>query len=285
VRQRFRDRNEVYQNLWKKTSKTDKCVCGPIADSTRNRIVNGEEATPHEFPWIVSMIMPDGYWFCGGTILTENYVVTASHCVEGMKPNEALIRIGDHDNDDSKDTDYHKKQTIKIKKIIMHSKYDPNSVNNDIALLKLGTKIDFKKFGGTVAPICLPESLRAYTGEKVIVAGWGLLEDGGKQPDKLRKVELEAISMQSCRNEFKYDKSWITSRMMCTFEENKDACQGDSGGPLIWRNDDRDRFELVGVVSWGIGCASKHHPGVFTKLSYFLSWILKKTGKSTYCTG
>merc|ERR1711923_648464 len=64
VRQRFRDRNEVYQNLWKKTSKTDKCVCGPIADSTRNRIVNGEEATPHEFPWIVSMIMPDGYWFC-----------------------------------------------------------------------------------------------------------------------------------------------------------------------------------------------------------------------------
>ena len=167
VRERFRDRNEVYQNLWKQVKKSDKCVCGPIADSTRNRIVNGEEATPHEFPWIVSMIFPDGYWFCGGTILTEDYVVTASHCVDGMKPNAALIRIGDHDNDDPNDTDYHEKQTIKIKKIIMHSKYDPNTVNNDIALLKLGTKIDFKKFGGTVAPICLPETLRAYTGEKV----------------------------------------------------------------------------------------------------------------------
>ena len=172
-RKSLKDIND-YQDLWRKALKSDKCSCGPIKEQsqkasniTNNRIVNGEEANPHEFPWIVSLILPDGYWFCGGAILTEDFVITAAHCVEDMKPDEALIRIGDHDNSDPNDTEHHKKQTIEIKKIKMHSKYDPETANNDIALLKLKTKIDFQKFDGTVAPICLPGAIRSYTGEKV----------------------------------------------------------------------------------------------------------------------
>ena len=76
--------------------------------------------------------------------------------------------------------------------------------------------------------------------------------------------------MQSCRNDYGYDPSWITSRMMCTFRKDQDACQGDSGGPLIWKNKKRDRYELVGVVSWGLGCAERKYPGVFAKLAYYL---------------
>ena len=140
---------------------------------------------------------------------------------------------------------------------------------------------------------------------------------------QLLKVDLEMLSMQSCREDYKYPADWITSRMMCTFAlvgnktegikcdscnfQNQDACQGDSGGPLVWENTDRNRYELIGVVSWGVGCASKNHPGVFAKLSYFwkwgnsilihtytwcmslynffFSWILKKTRKSTFCSG
>ena len=154
-----KDRNDNYQDLWEEVTKSKKCGCGPIqVENIRNfpngtKIVNGEEATPHEFPWIITMQYPDGYWFCGGAILTEDYVVTAAHCVEDMKPSEARIRIGDHDNDDPNDTLYNKKQSLEIQKIIMHSKYDPESFNNDIALLKLATKIDFKKFGGIIMMI------------------------------------------------------------------------------------------------------------------------------------
>ena len=171
-RKRLKNRKVSYQDVWRKISKSEKCSCGPIQNSskvtnTEDRVVNGEEASPHEFPWIVSMLDLDGDWFCGGSILTEDYVITAAHCVDWMEPHEALIRIGDHDNSDPDDTDYNKKQSIKIKKIIIHSKYDTETTNNDIALLKLKTRIDFQKFDGTVAPICLPEIERSYTGEKV----------------------------------------------------------------------------------------------------------------------
>jgi len=120
----------------------------------------------------------------------------------------------------------------------------------------------------------------------VTVAGWGLLSDGGKTPDSLREVDLEVIWMKECREDFKYNKQDISSRMLCTFrDKNRDACQGDSGGPLTRFNDTRNRYEQVGVVSWGIGCASPKYPGVFVKLSHYLVWILERTKDSTFCSG
>lgn len=283
---RFTDLNKKFTDLMEKSSKSDKCACGPVTQG--QRIVNGEEATAHEFPWIISMMDGSGYWYCGGSILNEEWIVTAAHCVHGNSDKEnkdVWVRVGDHDNSDPDDTDFHKKQTFKVKRIVIHPKYDPGTTNNDVALLKLKDKIDFSKFDGTVAPICIPQQLRAYTGQTVTVAGWGALGEGEQQSEKLLKVDLQMLSMQSCREDYKYPADWITSRMMCTFALNQDACQGDSGGPLVWENTERNRFELVGVVSWGVGCASKNHPGVFAKLSYFWNWILKKTRQSTYCSG
>ena len=97
------------------------------------------------------------------------------------------------------------------------SRYDPETTNNDIALLKLEKKIDFSKYDGTVAPVCLPDAPRKYYDKDVTVSGWGLLEDGGKAANKLMEVDLKVIWMNECRKEFKYDPSWITSRMLCTF--------------------------------------------------------------------
>ena len=95
------------------------------------------------------------------------YVLTASHCTDGSDARDVFVRVGDHDNSDPNDTDFNNKQTFGVKKIIMHSGYDAKTVNNDVALLKLDRKIDFKYFKGTVAPICLPETVRAYSGEEV----------------------------------------------------------------------------------------------------------------------
>jgi len=285
IRKRFENMNKVYKDLWKEVEVSNKCSCGPIYSKKKDgRIVNGEEATPHEYPWIISMLDSSGYWYCGGTILSDQWIISASHCVDGSKAKDVFIRVGDHDNTDPDDTKFNKKQTFGVKKILMHPGYDPQTVNNDVALLKLDKKINFKDFDDTVAPICLPEKLKAYSGEKVTVAGWGLLKENGDQPSKLRKVDLEVLPMHTCRDDYGYKKSWITSRMLCTFAKDQDACQGDSGGPLIWENKDRGVYELIGVVSWGIGCASRNHPGVFAKLSYFLPWVMRKTSSSTYCS-
>ena len=80
-------------------------------------------------------------------------------------------------------------------------------------------KIDFSKYKGTVTPICLPEAPRKYYGKQVTVSGWGLLEDNGKQAKKLMEVDLTVIWMKECRKDFKYAKSWITSKMLCTYAE------------------------------------------------------------------
>ena len=88
---------------------------------------------------------------------------------------------GDHDNSDSSDTDYDKKPTLGAMKIIMHAGYDPETVNNDVALLKLESKIKFSTFDGTVAPVCIPEEMTAYNGETVTVAGWGLQEENSNK--------------------------------------------------------------------------------------------------------
>ena len=122
-----------------------------------------------------------------------------------------------------------------MKKIVVHRLYDEVTTANDIALLKLEKSIDFSKYGGTVAPICLPSTADTYYGEKVIAAGWGLLEENGEVPNKvlqssrnynsqlvssqLQKVELEMLSMTSCRRDFEYNKRWITSRMVCAYSE------------------------------------------------------------------
>jgi len=282
------------KSQWKKVRTDSSCSCGISGaegrkKKTEDRIVNGQEASVHKYPWIISMMDGSGYWYCGGSIISDQWILTAAHCVYD-EPNakDMYVRVGDHDNADEGDTKL--AETFKVESFVYHKKYDPETTNNDIALLKLEKKIDFSKYGGTVSPVCLPEAPRKYYGKSVTVSGWGLLEDGGKQAHKLMEVDLEVIWMRECREGFKYNPSWITSRMMCTFAkgddgEVQDACQGDSGGPLVRLNQTRGRYEQVGVVSWGIGCASPKYPGVFVKLSHFLLWVLKKTKKSTFCSG
>ncbi|CAL4164572.1 unnamed protein product, partial [Meganyctiphanes norvegica] len=91
------------------------------------------------------------------------------------------------------------------------------------------------------------------------------------------------LPMNKCRNDFRYKKSYITSKMLCAYEEGQDACQGDSGGPLVWKDIKEDRYFQIGATSWGIGCASEYHPGVYTKLTKFVDWIYSTAKDSMFC--
>jgi len=208
-------------------------------------IVGGEEVDPAcpdcKYPFMVSL--QSGGWFgghfCGGSLVREDWVVTAAHCVQGESPNNVDVVIGLHNvNGTTGD------QTRDVVEIIIHPQYSGNSLNNDYALLRLDEPItDFE-------PIQLCTDT-AHDEEPVMstVMGWGATSSGGNSSNFLLEVDVPIDD--SCGN---YSNSDITNNMICAGDGNggEDSCQGDSGGPLIMTNDEGE-YELIGIVSWGYG--------------------------------
>ncbi|XP_023336165.1 serine proteinase stubble isoform X2 [Eurytemora carolleeae] len=227
-KEKFDKWTNTLDGIWKNIKQDKSCECGlPNPGKKGTRIVNGVEAAPHSLPWQISMQDNTGFWYCGGSVLCDEWILTAAHCVHSNgvtdDPSTVFISIGDHDVSDPNDS---KSEIMPVSKIIPHEKYDEDTTNNDIALIRLKKKIDFKKFKGTVRPICLPESPKRYYGETVKVSGWGLLYDGGDGGSKvLREVDVSVIPMKSCRENFKYKREWITNKMLCANAPNQDSCQ------------------------------------------------------------
>ena len=114
----------------------------------------------------------------------------------------------------------------------------------------------------------------------VISQGWGTTSYGGETSDPLMEVAVSVVSTQRCR-QYQTISSKITDNMFCTYTEGKDACQGDSGGPLNWQDPSTGRVYLIGITSFGIGCAKPNIPGVYTKITNYLGWIQQYTGTTS----
>jgi len=248
-------------------------VVGAIAVPARRvslpdheKIVGGSDATPGEFPYQISF--QDTQWgfafhFCGGSILDEDTMITAAHCVHGKNynnPKHLQIVAGEHN---MRVTEGHE-QTKQVRRIIIHENYSPYKMENDIALLKLSSRLSMNTY---VQPVALPRNGQQTTGTTCVVSGWGSLSEGGSAPAVLQKVNLPSMTDAECRRA--YGQSQIFESNLCCGYPNggKDSCQGDSGGPLYCNG------YQAGVVSWGIGCARPGYPGVYTEVSYFIPWI------------
>merc|ERR1719175_327894 len=215
------------------------------------RIVGGEEAKPHEFPWQISLRRKsDNFHFCGGAGLNENTVVTAAHCtVIWDSPDEVVIVAGEH----NKKVDEGTEQTRDVTKLTVHESYgSPKGFENDIALWSLAEPL---VFDDAVAAVPLPKPMQESS--------------GGSTPDVLMKVNVPVVADSTCKLEYPFS---IADSMICAGERGKDRCQGDSGGPLVSYNADGSGY-LGGIVSWGRGCAGLFSPGVYTEVSYFTEWI------------
>uniref|UniRef100_A0A3Q2YJA8 Transmembrane serine protease 5 n=1 Tax=Hippocampus comes TaxID=109280 RepID=A0A3Q2YJA8_HIPCM len=158
-----------------------------------------------------------------------------------------------------------------VEKIVYNKNYNHVSHDSDIALMKLRTPLNFSD---TVRPVCLPQfDYDPPGGTQCWISGWGYT-----QPDAHTEelwclcAPVPIISTNKCNSSCMYNGE-ITPRMLCAgYSEGKvDACQGDSGGPLVCQDD--NVWRLMGVVSWGNGCAEPNHPGVYTKVAKFLGWI------------
>jgi len=156
---------------------------------------------------------------------------------------------------------------VAVEKIRIHEKYA--GVENDIALMKLSQLLDMSN--NYIEGVCLPKRNQDFgEGTPSLVSGWGKLKESGPLSETLQVVVVPIMSDQTCA---KYYKGQIEDTMICAglAEGGKDACQGDSGGPHIVFQD--GRALLVGVVSWGRGCAREGAPGVYTEVSKYLDWI------------
>jgi secreted trypsin-like serine protease len=248
--------------------------CGMNFVNEGHKIVGGRHALIGEFPWQVSLQTAkfSGRYshYCGAAIISPHWIITASHCVDDFVPSEIKAVSGAWDL--RKVSSYYggQHQTY-ISKIIMHADYDSeHNLRNDIALLKVSNPFDLSS--SSLMPInsvCLPQSGLEVFGHAT-VSGWGKLSESGGLSDTLRAVNVTVMGDSECRT---FYGQRIQKKMVCAgyIYGGKDACQGDSGGPLVQKVN--GRYNLIGVVSWGIGCARAESPGVYTQVSQYIDWI------------
>ncbi|XP_048186936.1 serine protease 52-like [Perognathus longimembris pacificus] len=231
-----------------------------------DRIVGGELAHIADFPWQVG-ILHKGSPLCGGAILDEWWILSASHCFQRVAVSNLEIIHGI----DNLNTVNLKKE--KVDKLIMHPFYNDWLIDNDIALLLLKSPL---RLGVNRAPICLTEVTDLKKWSRCWVTGWGATNSVGITSPRLHKVNLQLVEWEACFRTMPL----VTKNMLCAGSRHggKDACQGDSGGPLVChKKKNRARWYQMGIVSWGIGCGKKGTMGVYTKVSNYLLWINQQT--------
>jgi trypsin len=230
----------------------------PIKPSGR-RIVGGEPTDIKQHPWQVALTI--GSALCGGSIIAQRWVLTAAHCVTPTpRPSEVKAKANE--------TDYAKGGIwTEIERIVVHENYNMDTQENDIALVRLKSPT-----AGRVIPLAFA-ALSVPSGQPLEVTGWGVTAEGGSTPSvTLRKATVPYVDNAICNTSAAYNGR-IKPGMMCAGAQDggMDACQGDSGGPLVWRTSDGPI--LVGVVSFGEGCARKLKYGVYTRVSGYRDWI------------
>jgi len=251
--------------------------CGLVADERVNlRIVGGSEAARGGWPWMARLgyyDRRDVSYSCGGVLITRKHILTAAHCVYNKK-NLFVVRLGSHGKNKFALQDHY------IRGITIHERYVPSNQGpiNDIAIITLASTVTFT---ADVQPICLPINRNVRNlnlpGRSLHVAGWGSTSFLGRTSNVLRQVKVPVVAPSKCVQAYKdFRRVVIDESVICAGLDSggKDACSGDSGGPLVVN--EAGRFYVMGLVSFGFGCAAPGYPGVYSRVPYHINWILSK---------
>ena len=225
-------------------------------------IVNGQDAAPGEFPWQASLQLKNQGHICGASLVSEDWLVTASHCIVAPAAQYTVV-LGAHDKDSRK---LGKPTAYDVEQIYVHEGYVPGGDANqphDITMIKLKVKVDTSS--EYITPIALPTSNSDLS--DCVISGWGsLFGIGTELPDVLQKLEVLRLMPDMCER-YGIRGGYHT----CVFHPGSSACTGDSGGPLACRQ--AGAWTLVGAASFVFGNCSVWAPTIYTNVFYYRDWI------------
>ncbi|XP_076365543.1 serine protease 1-like [Tachypleus tridentatus] len=228
------------------------------------RIIGGHETQKGRWPWQVAVLNKYLEPFCGGTLLTPQWVLTAAHCVR----RRLYVRAGEHDLVDAEESE----QEVRVADSFVHPNYDIETVNNDVALLRLRHPLRMNSY---VQPACLPSSeSELHIDTMATILGWGKRRKAAMfGTDVLHEAQIPIVDIEDCRKV--YEDYYISDNMLCAgYERGRvDSCAGDSGGPLLYEVD--GKWEIYGITSFGEGCGRKGKYGIYTNVVKFVKWIKK----------
>uniref|UniRef100_A0A8C5X6R3 Peptidase S1 domain-containing protein n=1 Tax=Malurus cyaneus samueli TaxID=2593467 RepID=A0A8C5X6R3_9PASS len=250
----------------------------PLARAAASWIVGGHEAPEGAWPWIVSLqVHHRGIRFrhlCGGVLLGRKAVLTAGHCVSGRTdPCDWRAVLGVHN------LQKHSPHTAKrrIRRIMVHSQFKRDTFENDVAVFELRSAVRYSLY---IQPICLPPDPLAElldNSSSCYISGWGRTVEKGKISPVLNQAQVEILPHSLCNSSEGYE-GLMNNNVLCAgaWGGGTDSCQGDSGGPLECYHPDSDKYYLIGIASFGIGCGRPKYPGIYVRLSQYRKWIKAK---------
>ncbi|KAF0289023.1 Serine protease 56 [Amphibalanus amphitrite] len=231
---------------------------GLYDDNGEGRVVGGSLSRRYEFPWHVGLVSPLGVMpFCGGSLISDRWVLTAAHCVERRSASRTVVLLRSFSPLNPRAL------RLPATNIVIHPEFDGSTYGHDLALVELYLPLPLERLGGAVAPICLPE-LDAESDEGV-ATGWGAVFFGSPPASRLRKVTLPIISRSECNDTL---PGQVDGSMICAGGDRfSGTCYRDDGGSLMTLNAD-GRYQIAGVSSWARACTTLGHPSVFAAITH-----------------
>lgn len=243
----------------------------PSAGAVAPRIIGGSPISIAEAPW-QALITMRSQQQCGGVVVTGRWILTAAHCVDTSAPQDISVRVGVTTSPATPD-----QPTRQVDRIEIFPGWEPRSFRNDIALLHLTEEL---RVSPTTAPLALPTAENGavwpQVGTPATITGWGATNSGGVIAEQLQRANVRILADPNDPICGAYGDLFDPASQICAGEVTGgvDACQGDSGGALVVGTP----ATLSGLASTGVGCADSGYPGLYTRVTTYLPWILSQIG-------